>query len=86
MGSYKMLRVKKDKLQKLEKFGFVHIDDNDFCMSIIIREKICVAVKKEGFIHVFFGKPFMNEEQFQLWNLLIYDLIQAGFIEKVEEV
>ena len=45
-----MLRVKKDKLQELEKFGFVHIDDNDFCMSIIIREKICVAVKKEGYI------------------------------------
>ena len=83
-----MLKVRDNvDLKELEKFGFIYYEDKDF--KEYRREIDCserLEVEKETrIIHL-----YIDDEYYCCWTGsktfdLIYDLIQAGIVEKVSD-
>ena len=87
-----MLKIKDNiDLKELEKFGFKqkynedtgkaekYIKDNKGITITIYNEV------KEILIDIYFLPPEASQEDFIEFGTLLYDLIQAGLVEKVKE-
>ena len=85
IAEYNKITGKKIELKELEKFGFEY--DNDLSDNFeevysvkIEYQKLCV-MKSDGTIFLY--EPF-NSNAFILKNIILYDLIEAGYVEKVK--
>ena len=75
-----MLKIKDNvELKELEKFGFRKVED-----YYIIMGRFFAHIKIEENKHIEFGDEFYYVEDFNMIDVL-YDLIQSGLVEKVEE-
>ncbi len=78
-----MLKIKDGtSLEELEKFGFELVEAENEYWRRTNNEAVCIMIKNR---HIYC-------EDYSMWSIIeegldvIFDLIQAGLVEKVEEV
>ena len=82
-----MLKIKDDvDLKELEKYGFIRDTDlsNDYETVYSVSQgyqRLCIELNNRT---IFLIEPYFSNT-FMLKNNTLFDLIQAGLVEKVEE-
>jgi len=82
-----MLKIKDDvPLEELEKFGFKRCDDKVRLCKYVIDNSEQLHILSNRYIRL-----FVDDEYYYNWTSgrsfdLIYDLIQAGLVEKKEDI
>lgn len=74
-------------LKELEKYGFYTYDDN---CDYIINEDACLQIydgdlQSDEYLQIQMRYYFTNDDNFNNAMDVIFDLIQAGLVEKVED-
>ena len=80
-----MLKIKDVDLKELEKYGFIRDEDlsNDYETVYSVSQsyqRLCIELNNRT---IFLKEPY-SSNAFMLENNTLFDLIQAGLVEKVE--